>query len=148
MGFIKFQRKSNTGRAEKMFRNEVETLKGLDHPNIVRPLNYDLEADRPYMITELCKGGDLQRADLSSWGIHEKQQCFHQICDTFSYLWNNGLSKSDHNFKNIFLKEDGRTLVIGYFETARAIERNAEGVKDILHNMQVHVLGTNGGEKV
>lgn len=46
------------------FRREAETLVGLDHPNIVRALDFGLhedgETECPYLIMEYLSGGDLE----------------------------------------------------------------------------------------
>jgi len=124
----------NKRQTAEEFRNEVQLLASMDHPNILKILDYDLEAERPYMVTELCRGGTLETADLAEWTTGEKALCFQQICDAFAYLWEQGLTKSDHSFDNIFLKGD-KTAVLGDFESARAISKDVEGVKAILHNM-------------
>lgn len=90
-----------------------------------------MAAERPYLVTELCRGGTLAHVALSKWTAHEKMKCYQGICAGFAYLWENGLTKSDHNFKNIFLREN-KTPVIGDFESAQKITTDAEGVKSIL----------------
>ncbi|GEM_PF-2645942 len=57
LGYIQLQGKRN-GEPDPKFLNRIESLKGLDHPNILNLLDYDLEAERPYMVTELCRGGN------------------------------------------------------------------------------------------
>ena len=43
----------------EMLENEIEILKGLNHPNIIK-LYYVLRTQtHTYLVTELCKGGDL-----------------------------------------------------------------------------------------
>lgn len=119
----------------KQFVREVETLASMDHPGIAKVVDYDLEHNPPYFVTEYCSGGTLREADLKNWTMKEKLICYHKMCDAFGYLWEKGYSKSDHNFKNIFLKEDGRTPVLGDFEYVNKIERSADLIKQILIDM-------------
>ena len=43
----------------EMLENEIEILKGVSHPNIIK-LYYVLRTQtHTYIVTELCKGGDL-----------------------------------------------------------------------------------------
>ena len=42
--------------------NEIEILKNLDHPNIVKIFEFFIEADGYYIITEYCHGGELFQA--------------------------------------------------------------------------------------
>jgi len=39
---------------------EIELLCTLDHPTIIKVVDYYEDVDRIYMVTELCQGGDLQ----------------------------------------------------------------------------------------
>ena len=45
--------------SEKKTDEEIELLKQLDHPNIVKLFEYFSDDDKYYLITEYCKGGDL-----------------------------------------------------------------------------------------
>lgn len=38
---------------------EIELLCTIDHPNIIKVIDYYEDSDRIYMVTELCNGGDL-----------------------------------------------------------------------------------------
>jgi calcium-dependent protein kinase len=53
---------------------EIELLKQLDHPNIVKLFEYFSDNDKYYLITEYCKGGDL--FDL----IKKKEKIFGIKC--------------------------------------------------------------------
>jgi calcium-dependent protein kinase len=46
---------NNEGKTEE----EIELLRQLDHPNIVKLFEYFSNNDKYYLITEYCKGGDL-----------------------------------------------------------------------------------------
>ena len=45
--------------AEEKTDEEIELLKNLDHPNIVKLFEYFCDDDKYYLITEYCEGGDL-----------------------------------------------------------------------------------------
>ena len=45
--------------SEEKTDEEIELLKQLDHPNIVKLFEYFSDNDKYYLITEYCKGGDL-----------------------------------------------------------------------------------------
>ena len=42
-----------------MLINEISILSGLDHPNIIKMYEYFQDEKRYYLITEICKGGEL-----------------------------------------------------------------------------------------
>lgn len=52
------KRLKNTNRLER-FRTEVDILRSLSHPNVIKLVDFDLENDPPYFVSELCEGGDL-----------------------------------------------------------------------------------------
>lgn len=136
LGVVKQVPRGDNERKIDQLHNEVKALRGLEHPYIVKLLDYNLEAEYPYMITELCKGGTLKDVDLSEWTIQEKLNCHYQLCKGFAYLWEKGFYKSDHSFKNVFLTKH-KQPVIGDFEAAGPITKGAEGIEQILNNMSL-----------
>ena len=49
----------NSKNEEEKTDDEIELLKQLDHPNIVKLFEYFSDSEKYYLITEYCKGGDL-----------------------------------------------------------------------------------------
>jgi serine/threonine protein kinase len=49
------------------FAREIETLKKLDHPNILKIVDDNLESDKPYFVAEYCKGRALKDIDLAAF---------------------------------------------------------------------------------
>ena len=57
---VKVLRKSNMDEDEKrMLFNEINILKELDHPNIVKMYEFFEDDKRYYLVQEICKGGEL-----------------------------------------------------------------------------------------
>lgn len=70
-------------------RNEIDILMGLDHPNIIRPLELFERKRQMYFVMEMCSGGDLfERSPYS-----EKQAALYtnQICSAVRYLHMNNI---------------------------------------------------------
>jgi calcium-dependent protein kinase len=44
---------------KKMLFNEINILRNLDHPNIVKMYEFFEDEKRYYIVTEICKGGEL-----------------------------------------------------------------------------------------
>ena len=44
---------------KKRFAHEIEMLKRLDHPNILKLYEFYEDEKRFYLVTELCTGGEL-----------------------------------------------------------------------------------------
>ena len=55
-----------------MLWNEIEILKGLDHPNIIKMFEFFQDEKRYYIITEICKGGELFEEIISKGTFNEK----------------------------------------------------------------------------
>jgi calcium-dependent protein kinase len=57
---VKVLRKSHMDDDEKkMLFNEINILRELDHPNIVKMYEFFEDEKRYYIVTEICKGGEL-----------------------------------------------------------------------------------------
>lgn len=57
---VKVLRKSNMDESEKaILFNEINVLKGIDHPNIIKMYEFFEDDKRFYIVTEICKGGEL-----------------------------------------------------------------------------------------
>ena len=48
-----------TKEEEMSFKYEINILKKLDHPNIIKLYEIFEDSNRYYLVTELCKGGEL-----------------------------------------------------------------------------------------
>ena len=44
---------------KRMFFNEMSILKELDHPNILKMYEFFEDEKRYYIVTDICKGGEL-----------------------------------------------------------------------------------------
>ena len=44
---------------KKMLFNEINNLKDLDHPNILKMYEFFEDEKRYYIVTDICKGGEL-----------------------------------------------------------------------------------------
>lgn len=70
---VKVLRKSAMDEEEeKMLFNEINILKQLDHPNIVKMYEFFQDEKRYYIITELCKGGELFDEIIGRGHFNEK----------------------------------------------------------------------------
>src|SRR5438876_944465 len=54
------KRLKNLNRIDR-FKREIEAVRNLSHENIVHLIDFDLEAEKPYLVTEYCSGGSLSK---------------------------------------------------------------------------------------
>jgi serine/threonine protein kinase len=120
------KRLKNLKRLER-FKREVEVVRNLSHPNVVRLIDFDLEADKPYLVTEYCVGGSLADAQPfwreKALGLLpgrvcqpvEALQLFHEICEGVIYAHRQGIIHRDIKPDNIFLRGMEGPPVIGDF---------------------------------
>ena len=115
-------RDSKEERAVKIFRRntlsevtihgttrsrEVEILRIVDHPNIVRVYEYFEDAKRVFLVMEYCKGGELQHRVDSKYQFteHAAALIVKQVFEVLSYLHDKGIVHRDMKPENIVLEE-------------------------------------------
>ncbi len=98
------------------FFNEVEASLKLKHQNIVEVVDFDLEADAPYIVTKHYRGGSLDNNPPFSRGLGELLDLYGQVCDAMVHAHSKGVIHRDLKPGNIFL-EEGPTghAVVGDF---------------------------------
>jgi tRNA A-37 threonylcarbamoyl transferase component Bud32 len=104
----------NPKRLER-FADEVRAATRLDHPNIVRVVDADLTADRPYLVTDYCEGGALDEVNLRLRSILERLRMFRLICRAVAHAHDQRVIHRDLKPANIFLRGDRLTPVVGDF---------------------------------
>src|ERR1051326_7089945 len=55
----------DTNRLDR-FKREVETIRNLNHENILRLIDFELEDEKPYLVSEFCAGKSLRSEEHTS----------------------------------------------------------------------------------
>eukprot|EP00747_Dinoflagellata_sp_TGD_P121613 gnl/TRDRNA2_/TRDRNA2_173463_c0_seq1.p1 gnl/TRDRNA2_/TRDRNA2_173463_c0~~gnl/TRDRNA2_/TRDRNA2_173463_c0_seq1.p1 ORF type:complete len:1062 (-),score=169.66 gnl/TRDRNA2_/TRDRNA2_173463_c0_seq1:115-3060(-) len=87
---------------------EVETLRHLNHPHIVRIHDVFKDAECMYLLTEVCKGGELLQGFCDkAGGVTEKMVCaaIRQTLDALAHCHRRGIVHGDLNLHSMFLAE-------------------------------------------
>ncbi|KAJ8600816.1 hypothetical protein CTAYLR_006417 [Chrysophaeum taylorii] len=79
--------------------NEIDILMGLDHPNIVRPLELFSRRRELYFIMPLCSGGDLYKR--APYMENEAARIVGMIVDAIDYMHVHGVVHRDIKFENV-----------------------------------------------
>lgn len=109
------KRLKNLKRIER-FKQEIEAVRNLNHTNIVRLIDFDLEATKPYLVTEYCSGGSLETA-TPFWNTSPilALELFKQICEGVRFAHLKGIVHRDIKPSNIFLRDERDSAVVGDF---------------------------------
>lgn len=104
---------------------EVAALKVLDHPNIVKLLDRDLEAPIPYLVTEYHGGQSIECVierhkpgsnlpkKTPTLSLAQRKKIAKGLHSAFSYLEKMGVKKQDCGMNNILLS-DGQPILIDF----------------------------------
>jgi serine/threonine protein kinase len=107
------KRLKNKDRIDR-FIGEVQAVTKLSHKNILQIVDFDPNADRPYLVTEYCAKGELSEKLLSQAPLLPRLRLFEQICDAVAYAHSQNIVHRDLKPENIFLRDD-MTPVVGDF---------------------------------
>ena len=106
----------------KYFHNEVDLMKKLDHPNILKLYDVVKNNGSVYLILEYCNSGDLSGYIQNDKNYSNNYSYFEQIFKGLEYLYKNKILHRDIKPHNILVK-DG-VIKISDFGFAKAFEKN------------------------
>ena len=104
---VKVLRKSNMDEDEKrMLFNEINILKEIDHPNIIKMYEFFEDEKRYYLVTEICKGGELFDEILQRGKFSERDAAvlMKQVLQCINYCHQNNIVHRDLKPENILLE--------------------------------------------
>ncbi|MBZ0188397.1 MAG: serine/threonine protein kinase, partial [Candidatus Obscuribacterales bacterium] len=103
----------HTGAGESelvRFQKEAQTMAHLEHPNIVKVLDFGLSEGLPFLVMELCEADS-----LASWletgelfDFESSYQIIHQIASALAYAHQQGVLHRDIKPSNVLLTYDSR----------------------------------------
>lgn len=100
----------------KRFMREAQVISGLDHPNIVRVLNYGHENNTYYIVMEYLNGPDLNHLikERKNLPLQETVQILRDIASALDYAHQTGLIHRDIKPSNIMMHqtEKGSTCAV------------------------------------
>ncbi|OEH78793.1 calcium-dependent protein kinase CDPK9 [Cyclospora cayetanensis] len=124
----------------ELIKSEVELLKALNHPNIMKLFETYQDGYTIYLIIELCKGGPLfdrivKHYDVMRSPITEEQMCgwMRQILSACSYCHERGVVHRDLKPENILFVDasDDSPLKVIDFGLSGTVNRLRETAKEV-----------------
>lgn len=111
---------------------EIELLKGLDHPNIIKILEFYESPTHYFIVTEFCKGGELFSKLMEEGGQSEITSAIimFQLFGAINYCHNFRIMHRDLKPENIMLEDKTRNgnlnIKLIDFGTAKFYDKNLE----------------------
>ena len=104
---------------EKRFRKEIDILRNLDHPHIIKLFETFEDTRNIYLVMELCEGGELFDKIVSKGCFNEDQTriIFKQIVLALNYCHKHNICHRDlkpENFLLLTKDEDSPIKVIDF----------------------------------
>ena len=139
MKIIEKPKVHNSEQEEKEINNEVNILKRIDHPNIVKIFEFYSNYDTYSIIIEYCRGGKLS-TEIKNFGpFDEKYTAYimYQIFSAINYCHNMNIIHRDLKPENIMIVNKNRykypNIKIGDFGMSKMAEK---------HSFENKVVGT------
>ena len=117
------------------FKQEAEMLCSLDHPGIVKFLNYVETAEGVFLIMEYVKGMTLENFISKKNGLIVESKAYPLICeilDAFAYAHSKGIVHRDIKPANIIIQDDGHIKIMDFGIAQIVSEANVTDSKAIM----------------
>lgn len=119
----------------RRFEGEINAIKQLNHSNIIKLIDFDINDTEPFMVSEFCVGGELTFEKLSSLSLTEKLRLFSDICEAVAYAHAKKIIHRDIKPANILFKEDRSTPIVAdfgiCFSTEEGLERLTQTIEQV-----------------
>lgn len=117
------------------FKQEAEMLCSLDHPGIVKFLNYVETPEGVFLIMEYVKGMTLEDFISKKNGLIVESKAYPLICeilDAFAYAHSKGIVHRDIKPANIIIQDDGHIKIMDFGIAQIVSEANVTDGKAIM----------------
>ncbi len=126
-----------TGDEIEMFRTEARTIASLEHPNVIRVLDFDIEAGTPFLVMDLARKGTLKdsRPRGRSLPCITVVSYIKQIASALQYAHDQkNLIHRDVKPANMLILNDDR-IVLSDFGTALTVQTGLQDAVGTAHYM-------------
>ena len=118
------------------FEREIQILKRLEHPGVIRILDSGACEGRPYMAMEFVEGQDLslyatKLHQRPPWERYDRCRAIgHALCEALEYIHSQGLVHRDLKPSNVLISRDDRVVLtdFGVVKDTQDVTRTAVGI--------------------
>lgn len=121
---------AQSSRFNRMFEQEAELLRKLEHPNIVRLYEFDKEGDVVFIVMDWVEGTNLRQAindHKKPFSLEEISHILQPVCAALNYAHQNMVYHCDVKPGNILLHADGRVLLTDFGVARLASDESGGG---------------------
>jgi serine/threonine protein kinase len=107
---------SANAQIREQFKNEARVMASLNHPGIIRVVDFDESSHQLSIVMEYLEGEDLNDLVRREGALNEKQirEIFPQILSAFQYAHEKGILHRDIKPSNIFIGPNRRVKVLDF----------------------------------
>ncbi|XP_024151886.1 serine/threonine-protein kinase 33 isoform X1 [Oryzias melastigma] len=122
----------------EMLDNEIDILRQVNHPHIIRLEAIYSTAKMMYLVTELCEGGDLKHLlqQKMYFTEDETRKIIHCLADAVTYLHMRNIVHRDLKLENILLKnpinEDNGEMDVKVADFGLSIKKKSMGIERMM----------------
>ena len=116
---VKLLASEYTGReARRVLEWEASLLSGMNHPGVVRMLDFDHDGEHPFLVMELLGGERLRsrlvRISPAPLPMDEAMQVVRELTDALAYIHGRGYVHRDVKPANIFITTSGNLRLVDF----------------------------------
>ncbi|WXB16302.1 protein kinase [Pendulispora albinea] len=109
--------------AKRRLLNEARLVSALEHPHIVAIYDAGESAGLPYLVLELCEGGNLRHAMRQGASQADRLRWLTQIAEALAHAHEHGIIHRDVKPENVLLTAEG-TAKVADFGIAKALSKS------------------------
>ena len=113
------------GHIRERFEREAKALARLDHPNIVKVLDYGEHEGAPYLVMDYLEGATLKEV-RKPLRVETAVRLLRPIAEALDYVHRHGLLHRDIKPSNIMITKEEQRVILTDFGIAKWIEEESE----------------------
>src|SRR6266700_1759052 len=134
MAALKVLRTTLSGEEIEAFRREARTIARLDHPHIVRVLDYDVQGGTPFLVMSFAPGGTLRAVHPrgSRLALSSVVNYVTQVAEALQYAHENRIIHRDIKPENLLVGRNNEVLLSDFGIALLTQSSQLHGTQDVV----------------